>query len=65
MYIILGELEKLDGQQYLNQWIRPHFWFIVYTDPHTCNTTTPPPYVAMEYEMTFLNPDSQGNALWR
>lgn len=60
--LFLEPLKEVSGQQFLNQWIRPHFWFVMYADDHTCNKTTPPPYhEAVEYEMTFLNPDSQGS----
>lgn len=53
----------MSGNQVINQWIRPHFWFILYADQYTCNSTTPPPYYeAVEYEMKFLNPDSGGVA---
>lgn len=60
---LAGELIEVSGQQFINQWIRPHFWFILYADAYTCNSTEPPPvYEALEYEMIFLNPGSGGNA---
>lgn len=59
---LTGNLEETSGEQYLNQWIRPHFWFVVYADSHTCTTTTPPYVEGVAYEMIFLNPDTYGNA---
>lgn len=57
-----GNLEDTSGEQYLHQWLRPHFWFVIYADSHTCNATTPPFVEGVAYEMIFLNPDSYGNA---
>ena len=58
-----GELVQTSGQQFINQWIRPHFWFVIYADQHTCNSSQAPPFSeASEFVMTFLNPDSEGVA---
>ena len=46
------------GQQQFSQWIRPHFWFVVYADPSTCGAGEPPSDQVIEYTLTFLNPDS-------
>jgi len=64
LFMRAGELIQLEGQQFINQWIRPHFWFIIYADPHTCNSSEAPPHSleGVEYEMIFLNPDSAGTA---
>ena len=57
-----GELIEVSGEQFINQWIRPHFWFILFADTNTCNSATPPPSSSpVEYDFTFLNPDSQGD----
>ena len=58
----LENLTNTSGEQLLSQVVRPHFWFIVYADPYTCNSTSSPLHQAIEYEMVFLNPDSQGDA---
>lgn len=50
------------GQQYVNQWVRPHFWFLVYADPNTCGPTPLETNEVVQYELTFLNPDSKGEA---
>ena len=50
------------GQQYVNQWVRPHFWFLVYADPYTCDASAPPTDEVIQYEVVFLNPDSSGEA---
>ena len=52
----------MSGSQYVNQWIRPHFWFVVYADPQTCSKEAPPVNEIVEFEMEFLNPDSSGTA---
>lgn len=52
----------MSGSQYVNQWIRPHFWFVVYADPSTCLEGPPPVNEVIEFEMEFLNPDSSGAA---
>lgn len=52
----------MSGSQYVNQWIRPHFWFVVYADPSTCLEGSPPVNEVIEFEMEFLNPDSSGAA---
>ena len=46
------------GQQQFSQWIRPHFWFVVYADPWTCGGDEPISDQAIQYTLTFLNPDS-------
>ena len=46
----------------MNQWKRPHFWFVIYGDPSTCDQTTPTENIVLEYKMEFLNPDSSGAA---
>eukprot|EP00731_Ephydatia_muelleri_P030155 Em0021g678a len=46
------------GQQQFSQWIRPHFWFVVYADPFTCGTEEPATNHVIEYTLVFLNPDS-------
>ncbi len=56
------KVSKTEGQQVVNQWMRPHFWFLVYGEPSTCNTTTPTSNAVLEYSMEFLNPDSSGVA---
>lgn len=59
----LEELNTVSGEQVINQWIRPHFWFILYADSYTCNSTSPPPdHEGVQYLMEFLNPDSGGVA---
>ena len=50
------------GQQYVNQWVRPHFWFLVYADPNTCEPAAPQIEEVIQYEVIFLNPDSNGDA---
>ena len=50
------------GQQYVNQWVRPHFWFLVYADSYTCGPSAPPTDEVIQYEVVFLNPDSSGDA---
>ena len=55
-------LDKEHDRHYINQWIRPHFWFVVYSDQHTCEPHPPNIDETIEYEMEFLNPDSSGNA---
>ena len=55
-------IKETSGQQYVNQWKRPHFWFAVYADPLTCGKDAPAEDEVMEYEMVFLNPDSSGQA---
>ena len=50
------------GQQTVNQWLRPHFWFLVYADPDTCDINSPYVDKVIEYEVVFLNPDSWGEA---
>jgi len=60
--LITGSLSNTSGEQYVSQWIRPHFWFVVYTDEHTCNLSKPPYVEGVSFEMTFLNPDSAGDA---
>ena len=52
----------MSGSQYVNQWIRPHFWFVVYADPATCQSSPPLTNEVIEFEMEFLNPDSLGAA---
>ena len=52
----------MSGSQYVNQWLRPHFWFVVYADPLTCLKESPPVNEVIEFEMEFLNPDSSGAA---
>ena len=52
----------MSGSQYVNQWIRPHFWFVVYADPSTCLERAPLVNDIIEFEMEFLNPDSSGAA---
>ena len=56
------KVSKTEEQQVVNQWMRPHFWFLVYGEPSTCNTTTPTSNAVLEYRMEFLNPDSSGVA---
>ena len=56
------DLAGMSGSQYVNQWIRPHFWFAVYADPFTCAEEPPPADEAIEFTMEFLNPDSSGAA---
>ena len=56
------DLKQTSGQQYVNQWIRPHFWFLVYADPDTCRQEAPAVDEVIEYEAVFLNPDSSGEA---
>ena len=56
------ELDSTIGQQYVNQWVRPHFWFMVYADPYTCQSTPPTTNEVIQYEVVFLNPDSSGEA---
>ena len=61
----LSQTVKFDstiGQQYVNQWVRPHFWFLVYADPYTCEASAPPTDEVIQYEVVFLNPDSSGEA---
>lgn len=55
-------LENTQGQQYVNQWLRPHFWFLVYADPNTCELNSPHPDEVVQFEVVFLNPDSSGEA---
>ncbi|XP_019864220.1 PREDICTED: integral membrane protein GPR180-like [Amphimedon queenslandica] len=50
------------GQQLVNQWLRPHFWYVVYADPNTCDESPPTEDLFIGYTLTFLNPDSEGNA---
>ena len=50
----------MSGAQYVNQWIRPHFWFVIYADPLTCHNEPPPLNEIVEFEMEFFNPDSSG-----
>lgn len=50
------------GQQYVNQWLRPHFWYVVYADPNTCQESPPIDDIHVGYTLTFLNPDSYGVA---
>ena len=56
------KLTNTEGKQFVNQWLRPHFWFVVYGDQATCNKTAPPDDMVIEYDMQFLNPDSSGEA---
>lgn len=59
---ITVKLSKTSDEQFVNQVVRPHFWFVVYVDPWTCNTTRPTDNAVLEYSMEFLNPDSSGVA---
>jgi hypothetical protein len=56
------DVAAMSGSQYVNQWIRPHFWFVVYADPLTCHEEPPTLNEVIEFEMEFLNPDSSGAA---
>ena len=44
----------------MSQWLRPHFWYVVYGDPDTCREAPPPMDEYMGYTLYFLNPDSYG-----
>lgn len=55
-------IKETSGQQHVNQWIRAHFWFVVYADLLTCREEAPVEDEVVEYEMVFLNPDSSGQA---
>lgn len=50
------------GKQLVNQWLRPHFWYVVYADPDTCSESPPTEDTFIGYTLTFLNPDSEGVA---
>ena len=56
------DLVESEGSQHINQWKRPHFWFVVYADDDTCGDAAPSENHVIEYELTFLNPDSGGDA---
>ena len=60
--LVTVQLSAMSGSQIVNQWIRPHFWFVVYADPHTCSQQAPPTDDVIGFEMEFLNPDSSGVA---
>ena len=62
MYFLAVKLSNTDGRQFVNQWVRPHFWFVVYGDPSTCDKTAPTNNTVLEYTMEFFNPDSSGAA---
>ena len=53
---------QTSGHQYLHQWLRPHFWFVIYADNFTCDGTPPLENEVIQYEMVFFNPDSSGQA---
>ena len=57
-----ASIKETSGQQHVNQWIRAHFWFVVYADLLTCREEAPVEDEVVEYEMVFLNPDSSGQA---
>jgi hypothetical protein len=56
------DVAGMSGSQYVNQWIRPHFWFVVYADSTTCQSSPPLTNEVIEFEMEFLNPDWSGTA---
>ena len=55
-------IHNIEGQQFVNQWSRPHFWYVVYADPNTCLLETPTEDIFIGYTLKFLNPDSHGIA---
>ncbi len=50
-----------EGQQLVNQWMRPHYWYVMYGDARTCDDQLQEDYT-IGYTLYFLNPDSYGNA---
>ena len=70
MYVLINEyvnlcfsivsIQNAQGEQYVSQWLRPHFWYVVYADPDTCREVPPPMDEYMGYTLYFLNPDSYG-----
>ena len=62
MFSFQVNIAGMSGSQYVNQWIRPHFWFLVYADSATCLSSPPLTNEVIEFEMEFLNPDSSGAA---
>lgn len=61
-YFSVG-IKKNEGNQFVNQWLRPHFWYIVYGDSRTCDPDPPDQdHYTIGYTLTFLNPDSYGEA---
>ena len=55
-------ISKTQGEQYVNQWIRPHFWYVVYADSSTCSPESPNDDFHMGFTLSFFNPDSYGDA---
>lgn len=55
-------IHNIEGKQFINQWLRPHFWYVVYADPSTCLLEAPIEDTFIGYTLTFLNPDSYGIA---
>lgn len=56
------DIHNIVGEQFVNQWLRPHFWYVVYADEYTCRTDPPDVDNSLGYTLVFLNPDSSGDA---
>lgn len=56
-------ISSKQGEQYVNQWMRPHFWYVVYADPRTCEPELPTEDHTLAYTLYFFNPDSFGDAV--
>lgn len=56
-------ISSREGHQFVNQWMRPHFWYVVYADSHTCEQAPPTDDHVLAYTLYFFNPDAFGDAV--
>ena len=56
-------ISSKEGEQFVNQWMRPHFWYVLYADPRTCEPNPPAEDHILAYTLYFFNPDTFGDAV--
>ena len=54
-------LEQKQGQQSIAEWAKPHYWYILYAEPSSCDPGMPSEDNYLSYELHFYNPDYHGN----
>ena len=54
-------LEQKQGQQSIAERANPHYWYILYAEPGSCDLDMPSKENYFSYELHFYNPDYHGN----